>query len=694
MSEMKILRHITAILLILLIAVSCEKDEESYSFDNLSAPANVSVVFDITQDNSGLVTIIPNAEGATKFEITFGDTDDETPTEYKIGEEITHIYEQEGTYIVGVTAIGLNGKKTSIEEDLLVSFNVPENLEITVENDLVVSKQVNISATADYATLIEFYFGELAEADDTAVVTTPGETVSHIYENPGDYEITVIAKSGAIETLDSTFTFTVTEITGPQEAAPTPPGRAESDYISIFSDVYTNLTGTNFNPNWGQSTIVTMEEVVEGDTILKYSNLNYQGTEFESSIDVSEMEYLHLDMWTDDATTVNFYVISEGEEKGYELAVTPETWVSYDIPLSYFDNVDSTAVIQFKVDGTAGSSVYFDNIYFYKDNVVTEPTEAAPAPTEAEADVISMFSDAYTDVTVDTWKTDWSSATLEDVNVDGNATKKYSALDFVGIETASNQIDATDMTHFHIDVWSADITTFKIKLVDFGADGAYGGGDDVEHELTFDTPAQGEWVSYDIPLSDFTNLTTRGNLAQYILVAEPTGETAIWVDNVYFYNALPGTWQMAPEAGSMGVGPAQGDMSWWAIDAAGVTERDCFYDDSYVFETDGSFSNVLGTETWIETWQGGSDACGTPVSPHDGTAVATYTYDQNAGTVTIDGKGAYLGIPKPYNGGELDDPANAPASITYLIALSDNNTTMTLDIEVDGAWWRFKLVKN
>ncbi|MGC9375145.1 MAG: hypothetical protein ACP5DQ_08915 [Bacteroidales bacterium] len=373
---MKILRHITTILLILLIAVSCEKDEETYSFDNLSAPTNVSVVFDVTQDNSGLVTIFPNADGATKYLIAFGDTIDETPTEYKVGEEITHVY-KEGTYTVGITAVGIDGKKTSIEENLVVSFKVPENLEITVENDLVVSKQVNISATADYATLIEFYFGELAEADDTAVVTTPGETVSHIYENPGDYQITVIAKSGAIETLDSTFTFTVTEITGPQVAAPTPPDRVESDYISIFSDAYTNLTGTNFNPNWGQSTIVTQEEVVEGDMILKYTNLNYQGTQFENPIDASGMEYLHVDMWTEDATSVKFYTIDGVAEKGYELAITPETWVSYDIPLSYFDNVDLSSIIQFKVDdnGTGeGATVYFDNIYFYKPGASTKPS--------------------------------------------------------------------------------------------------------------------------------------------------------------------------------------------------------------------------------------------------------------------------------------------------------------------------------
>ena len=370
---MKIVKYIFAIIIILSVVVSCETDTDKlYTFDYITAPSNISVTFDITQDNSGLVTILPNAEGAVKFLISFGDDDSVEPTEYLVGKKITHTYE-EGVYYVGITAVSVSGLAETLTEQLVVSFIAPENLAVTIENDIAVSKQVNISATADYATIIEFYFGELAE--DTAVVTTPGETVSHVYTNPGDYEITVIAKSGAIETLDSTFTFTVTEITGPQVAAPTPPGRVASDVISIFSDAYTNVANTNFNPNWGQSTIVTTEEVVPGDDILKYSNLNYQGTQFESAIDASAMEYLHIDMWTEDATTVNFYAISSGPaEKGYSLAVTAETWVSYDIPLTYFDNVNLADIIQFKVDGTAGSSVYFDNIYFYKAGASTEPS--------------------------------------------------------------------------------------------------------------------------------------------------------------------------------------------------------------------------------------------------------------------------------------------------------------------------------
>jgi hypothetical protein len=158
---------------------------------------------------------------------------------------------------------------------------------------------------------------------------------------------------------------------------------------------------------------------------------------------------------------------------------------------------------------------------------------------------------------------------------------------------------------------------------------------------------------------------------------------------------IVGTWKMAPEAGSLGVGPGLGNTSWWAIDAAGVTTRACFFDDTYVFGADGSFKNVLGADTWVEGWQGGTDACGAPVAPHDGSNNATYTYNATASTVTLNGTGAYLGIPKAFNGGELTTPANAPASITYNLTLSENNTVMIADINIGGdGWWRFKLIKN
>ena len=155
--------------------------------------------------------------------------------------------------------------------------------------------------------------------------------------------------------------------------------------------------------------------------------------------------------------------------------------------------------------------------------------------------------------------------------------------------------------------------------------------------------------------------------------------------------ALAGTWKMAPEAGALMVGPAPNDGSWWSNSADDVVTRACYFDDDYVFNGDGSFNNVLGDDTWLETWQGvDSDQCGTPVYPHDGSNAATYTYD--AGTITLNGVGAYLGLPKAYNGGELGSPEDAPESITYAITMSDNDSTLTAVVDIGFGLWTFKLV--
>lgn len=165
----------------------------------------------------------------------------------------------------------------------------------------------------------------------------------------------------------------------------------------------------------------------------------------------------------------------------------------------------------------------------------TAPMTAAADPTAAQEDVISLFSNVYTDVTVDTWRTGWSNATLTDTTAAGNDVKRYSALDFVGIETVgANSIDASGMDYFTFDAWTSDATTYRIKLVDFGADNGFGGGDDVEHEIAFDMPAQASWTNHTINLSDFTGLTTRANISQIIFSAAPAGGNTLFVDNIYF----------------------------------------------------------------------------------------------------------------------------------------------------------------
>ena len=59
---------------VLLLFVGCEENfSDSTDFANVAPPTNVSASFEVTQDNTGLVTITPSGEGAISFSIDYGD---------------------------------------------------------------------------------------------------------------------------------------------------------------------------------------------------------------------------------------------------------------------------------------------------------------------------------------------------------------------------------------------------------------------------------------------------------------------------------------------------------------------------------------------------------------------------------------------------------------------------------------------
>ena len=154
---------------------------------------------------------------------------------------------------------------------------------------------------------------------------------------------------------------------------------------------------------------------------------------------------------------------------------------------------------------------------------------------------------------------------------------------------------------------------------------------------------------------------------------------------------VEGTWMLAPVAGALQVGPEAGSGEWWSSSEDDVTTRACYFDDHYVFNADGSFQNVLGDETWLEAWQGvDADQRGAPVAPHDGSNPATWEYDEATGEVTLTGLGAYLGLPKAMNAGELPN-VDVPESVTYAVTMEDDMMTVVIEAGT-GVFWTYKLV--
>ena len=160
---MKALKYILSAILLIATIFSCTEDE----FDNTDfvstavAPNNVSALFKVTQDNTGLVTIAPTGEGAVSFEVLYGDGT-ATPAKIKPGKLASHNY-AEGNYTVTITGVGITGLKSEITKDLEVSFKTPEfGTEPIIENDAAKSKQVNVTVPGDtnYAIIYDVYFVE------------------------------------------------------------------------------------------------------------------------------------------------------------------------------------------------------------------------------------------------------------------------------------------------------------------------------------------------------------------------------------------------------------------------------------------------------------------------------------------------------------------------------------------------------
>lgn len=364
---------------------------------------------------------------------------------------------------------------------------------------------------------------------------------------------------------DSFFYVMAEDTSAALPTVPAPlPEHPEAEVISLFSNVYTDIPVHSWSAEWDQADVEDVQ--IEGDDVKLYSDLTLAVIELAVPyLNLTGMTHLHLDIWTPDPTALpalfEIQLVDFGtdcdwpiDDAGHQLTfdensdppLQTASWISFDIPLSDFQELVTREHLARLLLAGDPNTLYLDNLYFYGVVPATAPSQPAPLPSHDPASVVSLFSDLYTDVPVDTWSADWDQADVEDYQVAGDAVKLYTGLSYAGIEFITQTIDATDLTDFHLDIWTPDPTAlprlFWIRLVDFGADGVYGGGDDVEDTINidagYDPPLEtGVWISLDIPLSDFEGLITREHLAQLLIGGDPD---RVFLDNVYFRGQVSG----------------------------------------------------------------------------------------------------------------------------------------------------------
>ncbi|MDD4969022.1 MAG: T9SS type A sorting domain-containing protein [Paludibacter sp.] len=243
------------------------------------------------------------------------------------------------------------------------------------------STQSTISATLIYTT-----------DGTTPIVGSTAYTVPVTVAVPSVLKVSLLIEA---TTIGNPITFTYSPSGIPVTAAPTPPFYPTAKVTSIFSEAYTDVVGTDFNPGWGQSGSNTIVQVEANNTI-KMANLNYQGIQFGSPVNALPMSHLHLDVFTSNETSLQVFCISASTgEKFFQLTpLNLNVWNSYDIPLTAFttQGLSIADLIQFKIVGSGSKTSYLDNLYFYN----SDPTPDMQAPTAFTATKGLVASDAVT----------------------------------------------------------------------------------------------------------------------------------------------------------------------------------------------------------------------------------------------------------------------------------------------------------
>ncbi|MEN8776816.1 MAG: glycosyl hydrolase family 16 [Polaribacter sp.] len=208
-------------------------------------------------------------------------------------------------------------------------------------------------------------------------------------------------------------------------------------------------------------------------------------------------------------------------------------------------SVNSSGVIEINAAGTAVVTASLNGVEAKGSLIINSLGSFSfpPTPTRNPDDVISIFSNHYTNTNVDFYNGYWQpyqTTESADFSVNDDDFLNYTNFNFVGIQFASPTINLTSLANLHFNMYIPNEVPsnfdFLVTVVDFGPDGVNGGTDDTRQQLFVrKTPSivADSWMTFEFSLNGLTN---RNNVG--LLIFENinfSSLTNLYLDNIYFY---------------------------------------------------------------------------------------------------------------------------------------------------------------
>lgn len=509
----------------------CEDDEEV-----LEDPV-ASFQYEASEDNYLELTFTNFSQNATSYTWNFGDGESSTE------ENPTHVYAEADTYTVELTAANADGATSTKSE------------EIKVTDPIAALRSLVGESSKDWRLIREGYSMGVSETPETAFGWWGLENDG---SRPCVYNQTWTFNADGTMDFDDggvfwgeEYVFAGTDLVGTCFEA-TAANMVNTDGV----DVSAWLSGTHdftYDPSVGTLTLNgtgawlgLIKVTPDGDVTVPQESVTYDVTIKEADVCDTmfvsvtgegwywQFDYVSYHDWANEPDVVTFVVDFDITVDDYTVTFENKSVDAVSYSWDFGDGETSTeenpvhtyageGVYEVTLTGTdavGDEKVATQTIIF-----ATPPTTPAPTPTQDEADVISIYSDAYTDIDGVTLNPDWGQATqTQEVEIGtgtGEMALEMAGLNYQGIDWANNAQDVSGKTMVHLDIYCESVNDVDFFLI--------GGG---ETPVTLTTEA-GVWKSFDIDLSEYS---ADVDLTAIIQVKfESATSPVIYVDNIYFY---------------------------------------------------------------------------------------------------------------------------------------------------------------